>query len=95
MVKIHSFPKPRPLTPTSGRGGKANRNTLRIMSNEWRLVSARYEGSDALTRAFGVGTKTFTFVNRDTGQRVKVYASDEEEAGEKLAEGDFIEVDDD
>jgi hypothetical protein len=42
-----------------------------------------------------VGTKTFTFVNRDTGQRVKVYASDEEEAGEKLAEGDFIEVDDD
>jgi len=65
---------------------------IRAMSDNWRIKSSGQTGSDIVTGAlFGVGTKTYEVENKDTGEVRKVYASDEEELGKKIAEGKFLD----
>lgn len=62
------------------------------MGDEWKIKSSGPTGSDIVTQAlFGTSVKTYDVENVKTGETRQVYASDEKKAGEKIANGDFLD----
>ena len=56
-------------------------------SDEWRHVATR--PCDTLGQLFGSSASVYEYENRRTGKRRTVTAYDEDEAGRKIANGEF------
>lgn len=68
--------------------------------SEWTLVkvlsTSLSEGfGDMLTGGFSGSQRGYIYEHDDTGKRVLVMAISQEAAGEKLSEGDYVDMDDD